>query len=212
MNLELFKNANKIEVGCDEVGRGCLLGRVYAASVIMPNSFDDNTYLQIRDSKRLSAKKRAFLANYIKDISLDWSIGYIDEKTIDKINILQSSVKAMHNSLDGLNISPDTILVDGDYFKEYLDKDDNFISYECIPNGDSTHLSIAAASILAKVERDNYICQLVKNNPYLNQYDLLKNKGYGTQKHIEGLRKYGISPFHRRTFGICKELSRKISN
>ena len=204
MTLKRFKNYNKIEAGVDEVGRGCLLGRVYASSVIMPQTFRDDIYKQIKDSKKLSEKKRNYLADYIKDIALDWGISYCEADTIDEINIFNSSHMAMHKSLDKLNINLDNILVDGKYFKEYSDKKDDYINYECITNGDNIYLSIAAASILAKVERDNYIKDLVKNNNYLEKYDLLNNKGYGTKKHLEAINNYGISPFHRLTFGICK--------
>jgi ribonuclease HII len=204
MSLNIFQERDKIEVGIDEVGRGCLLGRVYAACVILPQEFKDSMYLNIKDSKKISKNKRSQLANYIKNIALDWSVDHVDEDTIDKINILQSSVKAMHKSLDKLNITPDKLLVDGTYFKPYLDNNDNYINYECIPNGDNTYLSIAAASIIAKVERDSYINYLVDDFPILKEYDIHNCKGYGTARHIETIRNKGITRFHRKTFGICK--------
>ena len=204
MVLQKYKYQNIIEVGVDEVGRGCLFGRVYAASVILPNQFECDTYTLIKDSKKLSKARRNYLAEYIKSVALDYSIGYVEVDEIDKTNILVASQKAMHKALDKLNIDIDMILVDGDKFKQYMDRHDNYISHECIVNGDNEYLSIAAASILAKTARDNYIQDLVSNNQILSNYGLSRNMGYGTKFHIEAIKKYGITEFHRKTFGICK--------
>lgn len=198
------KYENILECGVDEVGRGCLLGRVYAAAVIMPNEFEDSTYQLIKDSKKLSKSKRYYLDNYIKNIAIDYGIGYAEVGEIDKNNILKASIIAMHRALDNLNIELDMILVDGNRFNQYIDHMDNFISHECIINGDSKYISIAAASILAKTARDNYVVDLVEKNPDLTKYDLLNNMGYGTKKHLESINSNGISKYHRKTFGICK--------
>ena len=204
MLLKKNKYSNILECGVDEVGRGCLLGRVYAAAVIMPEEYSDSTYELIKDSKKLSKSKRNFLDNYIKDIAIDYGIGYAEVDEIDKNNILKASILAMHRALDNLNTELDMILVDGKHFNQYIDHMDNFISHECIINGDGQYLSIASASILAKTARDNYVKDLVEKNPNLSKYDLLNNMGYGTKKHLESIYSNGISKYHRKTFGICK--------
>lgn len=204
MTLKLYENKGNIEVGVDEVGRGCLFGRVYSASVIMPYDYNDEIYLEIKDSKKLSRVKREKLSQYIKDNAIDYSVSYVSEKVIDKINIYNATIEAMHKSINGLNMSVDTILVDGPSFKPYMNNDDEFISHICVPKGDNTYLSIAAASILAKVERDNYIKNLVDNDNSLKKYHLEDNKGYGTKHHLNAIREFGITSFHRKTFGICK--------
>ena len=204
MSLYKYKYRNIIEVGVDEVGRGCLLGRVYASAVILPNEFETLTYSLIKDSKKLSKKKREYLGEYIKSVALDWGIGYAEVEDIDNKNIYNASIKAMHNALSQLNIDLDMILIDGNKFKPYMDDNDDFISYECIINGDNKYLSIASASILAKNARDNYIIDLVNNNPILERYDLKNNMGYGTKNHIDSIKQFGITKFHRKTFGLCK--------
>ena len=204
MTLSKYLDKDKLEVGVDEVGRGCLFGRVYAASVILPQDFEDDIYLQIKDSKKLTEQKRNYLSDYIKNNSIDWSIGYVTPDIIDRDNIYRASMSSMHKSIDNLNTLVDSILVDGDKFIPYMDRKGDFINYTCIPGGDNKYLSIAAASIIAKVERDNWIKILVSENPILNRYDLINNKGYGTQKHTNAIRNYGITEWHRKSFGICK--------
>ena len=205
MVLSIYLNKDDIEVGIDEVGRGCLYGRVYTASVILPQDFNDTIYKEIKDSKLLSEKKRTYLSDYIKDIALEWNISYEESSIIDRKNIYIASMSAFHKSLDKHNILFDNILVDGNKFKPYSDRNGDFINYCCIIKGDNKYLSIAAASILAKVERDNWIKYTVNNNKNLMKYDLLNNKGYGTKKHIEAIKKYGLTQDHRKTFGICKQ-------
>ena len=204
MSLLKYYQSDKLEVGVDEVGRGCLFGSVYAASVILPKDFEDDIYLQIKDSKKLSEKKRNYLSDYIKEHAIDWSIGSVDSGVVDRDNIYRASMNSMHKSLDNLNTLFDSILVDGDKFIPYMDRKGDFINYTCIPGGDNKFLSIAAASILAKVARDNWIKTLVNKHPILDRYDLLNNKGYGTQNHLNAIRNYGITEWHRKTFGICK--------
>lgn len=192
------------EAGIDEAGRGCLCGRVYAAAVIMPREFNDDTYLQIKDSKKISKKKREMLKDYIEKNAIAFGVGYSEPDEIDEINILQATMKAMHRALDNLKVKPDNILVDGPYFNPYL-TDDGWITNQCIKGGDNTYLSIASASILAKVYHDYYINDLCKEDPSLDEkYQWLKNVGYATKTHRDGIAMYGTSKYHRKTFGLCK--------
>lgn len=200
-----FKD-NIIECGVDEAGRGPLLGRVYTAAVILPNN-DSFDYSCIKDSKRFHSKnKLKSVFEYIIENAVSYHITFEDESMIDRINILQATIRSMHNSIKGLHISPEHILVDGDRFKPYSMYDNStkmikYIPHTCIKKGDNTYCSIAAASILAKYTRDQYIETLCKNNPDLDsKYGLLSNKGYGTKKHMEGIKQYGITKYHRKTF------------
>jgi len=202
-----FQNENKIEVGIDEAGRGCLFGRVYIAGVILPNNIlelCEEEDIIIKDSKKMSDKRKEIARQFIENVAIDYSIVYKDSNYIDKHNILAATMKGMHEVVDGLQIKPDKILVDGDRFKIYRDSEGEMIPHECVVEGDNTYMSIAAASILAKCAKDKYIIDIVEQYPDLNKYDLLNNSGYGTEKHIEAIKKYGISDYHRKTFGICK--------
>lgn len=195
-------------IGVDEVGRGTLFGNVVAAAVIMPDNLDDDLYKEIKDSKKLSFKKRELLANYIKNNCITYGIGISTPKEIDNINILQASVKAMHRALFQAYEKNkfNNIIVDGNYFKPIISPDDDeIISYECIPQGDQKYINIAAASIIAKNYHDNEIINIVNENPDLNKYDLLKNMGYATLKHRNAIIKYGIHELHRKTFSCCSE-------
>jgi len=201
MNSYLHKNL--LEVGLDEAGRGPLFGRVYVAAVILPQEDINNGI--IRDSKKLSERKRLMVYDYIKDYAIDWVVHYKDEKYIDKHNIFKANYDAMHEAIDKLLVKPEHILVDGNYFKHYSDKDGNYISHTTVVKGDDKYTSIAAASILAKVDRDKYIYKMCEDYPKLDEYYSIKsNKGYGAKNHIEGIKKHGITKWHRRTFGICK--------
>ena len=198
------------EIGVDEVGRGPLFGRVYSAAVILPkdDSFD---HFKIKDSKKFHSKKKIQeIADYIKMHAISWAVTYEDEKVIDDINILQATQKSMHKSI--LEIMKKTnkneykILIDGNYFKPLVV--DNNIKYKfvCVEGGDNIYSSIAAASIIAKVERDKYIEELCNLFPDLKEkYGIESNKGYGSKKHIDGIKEHGITKWHRKTFGICKE-------
>ena len=201
-----MKNIHKddcIEVGIDEVGRGCMFGRVYTACVIWPIDYEYDENFIIKDSKKLSKKERERLYYYIVNNAIDWNVNFIENDEIDKINILQATMKSMHQNIDKLNIDVDHILVDGTIFYKYKDKE-----HTCVVKGDDKYYSIAAASILAKVEHDWYIEKLCKENNQLNEnYDLLNNMGYGTKKHMEGIKKNGISIYHRKSFGICKQFN-----
>jgi ribonuclease HII len=210
-----FYANNKIEIGVDEVGRGPLFGRVYVAAVILPkNDFD---YHKLKDSKKFSSKKKIKeVSDYIKEKSIIWSIQYEDEYVIDSINILQATQQAMHKCIKDImkNIKEKNedilLLIDGNYFKplyqynKELDKIEE-VSHVCIEKGDNTYCSIAAASILAKVARDEYILELCNEYPDLiEKYNIQSNKGYGSSIHLDGIKKYGITSWHRKTFGICK--------
>ena len=201
--LKAFKNRKLLEAGIDEAGRGPLFGRVYAAAVILNPELEYNDKY-IKDSKKLSKKNIDIAESYVKEIALDWSVAYSTEERIDDINILQATQEAMHKALDNLSIKPEYLLVDGNYFLPYTINKKN-IKAECVVSGDDTYYSIAAASILAKTARDRYIENLCNENPELNEYySIGTNKGYGAKIHINGIKKYGISKWHRKTFGICK--------
>ena len=200
--LNHFLKSDTLEVGLDEVARGCLAGRVYSAAVIW-NPYLEELYdvkiPNITDSKKLSPKKRENCRKFIETYAVDYGIGWVDEKEIDEINIRNASVEAMHRALNNLTVKPEHILVDGNFFKNYNDLD-----YTCIVKGDTKYFSIAAASILAKTHRDEYFNNLIDNNPSYEKYQWRKNNSYGTKEHIEAIKKYGITDIHRKTFGICK--------
>ena len=201
--LELF-DENLKEVGIDEAGRGCLFGPVCVASVSLTN-LDDPLVSNIKDSKKLSDKKKNILYDFIINNS-DYSIQLISEEIIDNENILQATLKGMHLCLDEINskINIDMILVDGNHFHDYFSiKQDKFLKHECVVNGDNTYINIAAASILAKVTRDRYIIDLCEKDENLKKYDLHKNKGYGTKKHMDAIKEFGIMNGHRKTFKPC---------
>ena len=202
--LKAYYTKDKLEVGIDEAGRGPLFGRVYIGAVILPqdNSFNHSL---MRDSKKLNEKKREEAYRYIVNNAIDWTSYWVTEKQVDKMNVFQATHYGMHKAIDNLIVTPERILVDGDKFYEY-ERDGQIIPSQCIVGGDDKYSSIAAASIIAKVERDRYIKDMCYKYPNLNQiYDLEKNKGYGTKKHLDGIRKHGISEWHRKTFGICKQ-------
>lgn len=180
-----------IEAGCDEAGRGCLAGSVYAAAVILPEDYVNEA---LNDSKQLTAKRRYELRDEIERDALAWALGIVTPAEIDEINILNASILAMHRALDGLKLRPEAIIVDGNRFKPY-----NFIPYTTVVKGDGKYLSIAAASILAKTYRDDYMDRLALEYP---QYDWIDNKGYPTRKHRQAIAEYGITEYHRKTFRL----------
>jgi len=191
--MELIKkwSENYIEAGCDEVGRGCLCGPVVAAAVILDHNFEQNL---VNDSKKLNFKTRLELDDYIKNNVKDYAIAELSPEFIDQHNILNASIHAMHNALDKLTIRPELILVDGNKFHPY-----NYIPHQCIIKGDSKILSIAAASILAKNYRDQLMIQLHEEFP---EYGWNKNMGYATKVHIEALKKFGPTKYHRQSFRL----------
>jgi ribonuclease HII len=216
------ENVSIIECGIDEAGRGPMFGRVYAGLVVLPkdDSFD---HLQMKDSKKFHSKNKKIIeqvAEYIKANAIAWAVEYEDEQTIDEINILQATQSAMHKciktvltKIPELQIENILLLVDGNYFKPYtvLNKTKTkmeTIRYQMIEGGDNKYTSIAAASILAKVARDTYINDLCALNPELiEHYGIDSNKGYGSKKHMDGIKQHGITKWHRKTFGICKEFA-----
>jgi ribonuclease HII len=189
--LESCYYKGKIEAGCDEAGRGCLAGSVYAAAVILPEDYQNEL---LNDSKQLTEKKRYQLREIIERDAVAWAVGVVTPEEIDKMNILNASILAMHRALDQLKVRPEAVIVDGNRFKKYKD-----LPHTTIVKGDGKYLSIAAASILAKTYRDDYMNRLAEEYP---QYDWLSNKGYPTKKHREAIRQYGITPYHRKTFNM----------
>lgn len=181
----------KVEAGCDEAGRGCLAGSVYAAAVILPDDYQNEL---LNDSKQLTEKRRYQLREIIQRDAVAWAVGIVTPEEIDRINILNASILAMHRALDQLKVRPEAIIVDGNRFKPYSP-----IPHTTIVKGDGKYLSIAAASILAKTYRDDYMNRLAEEYP---QYDWLSNKGYPTKKHREAIRQYGITPYHRRSYNL----------
>ena len=203
----MYSKSDLLTIGVDEAGRGTLFGNVVAAAVIMPDNLDDDLFKQIKDSKKLSFKKRRILADYIKENALTFGIGTATPKEIDDINILQAAVKSMHRALFQAykKYKFSNIIVDGNYFKPIIcpDDDDEVITYECITKGDEKFINIAAASIIAKDYHDSEIIKIVEENPDLNKYDLLKNMGYATLKHRTAIINHGIHSLHRKTFSSC---------
>lgn len=180
-----------VEAGCDEAGRGCLAGSVFAAAVILPPDYENEL---LNDSKKLTDRKRKQLREIIEHDAVDWAVGIVEPGEIDEINILNASILAMHRALDQLKVRPEAMIIDGNRFKPYRD-----LTYTTIVKGDGKYLSIAAASILAKTYRDDYMDRLAEDYP---QYDWKSNKGYPTKKHRQAIRECGITPFHRRSFTL----------
>lgn len=183
--------SNLIEAGCDEAGRGCLAGSVYAAAVILPRDYDNPL---LNDSKKLTEKRRKVLRDQIVRDAVAWAVGVVTPEEIDKINILNASFLAMHRALDQLAVRPEAVIVDGNRFNPYHN-----LPYTTIVKGDGKYQSIAAASILAKTFRDEYMDSLANEYPY---YDWQKNKGYPTKVHREGIREHGPSPYHRMSYNL----------
>ena len=192
--LESYLYKDQIEAGCDEAGRGCLAGSVFAAAVILPKDFKNEL---LNDSKQLSESKRYALRPVIEREALAWAVGVVTAGEIDTINILKASFLAMHRAVAKLSVLPESLLIDGNRFTPYPD-----IPHTCIVKGDGKYLSIAAASILAKTYRDDYMLQLADEFP---EYGWAQNKGYPTRAHREAISKYGITPYHRKTFTLLPE-------
>lgn len=186
-----FLDKNEVEAGCDEAGRGCLAGPVYAAAVILAKDFE---YPLLNDSKKLTEKHRDELREVVEEQALAWAVGIVDEKEIDEINILNASFLAMHRALDQLQQRPTSILVDGNRFKKY-----KALPHHCIVKGDGKYLSIAAASILAKTHRDAYMKKIGLEYPV---YDWQQNKGYPTKKHRAAIKEFGVTGYHRQSFRL----------
>lgn len=196
MLKQFFSNKETIECGCDEAGRGCLAGPVVAAAVVLPPDF---SHPLLNDSKKLTDKQRRQLRPIIEENAIAHSVAFVNNEEIDKINILQASFLAMNKAVQTLSIKPELLLIDGNRFKNQND-----IPFECIIKGDSLYQSIAAASILAKTYRDDYMLNLHKEFPF---YHWDKNMGYPTKQHRQAIIEKGISPFHRKTFRLSNQLS-----
>lgn len=189
--LKNYYEQGRVEAGCDEAGRGCLAGSVYAAAVILPPDYHNE---RLNDSKKLTARQRYALRQDIERDAVAWAVGVVTPQEIDQINILNASILAMHRALDQLQVRPEAIIVDGNRFKPYRD-----LPHTTIVKGDGKYLSIAAASILAKTYHDDEMVRLAQEYP---DYDWQHNMGYPTRKHREAIRQHGITPYHRRTFNL----------
>jgi ribonuclease HII len=203
--LKQFYEKDKIEVGIDEAGRGCLLGPVCVAAVILSDLEDNPPPFEIKDSKKVSEKRRKILRKYIEENALAYSIQLISESEIDEINILQATVKGMHLCVTDIlkQMEIDTILVDGNYFNIYNHPETGEpMNHVCVKGGDNEYLNIAAASILAKDFRDEYMINLVKENECLEKYGIIKNKGYGTKIHMNAIKENGLTEWHRKSYKI----------
>lgn len=189
-----------IEAGCDEAGRGCLAGDVYAAAVILPEEFENNL---LNDSKQLSESQRYQLREIIEREAIAWAVGIVTAKEIDRINILRASILAMHRAIEKLAIHPEHLLIDGNKFNPYPG-----IPHTTVIKGDATFMSIAAASVLAKTYRDDYMQRLAEEYP---MYDWQNNKGYPTQKHRAAIREFGPTPYHRMSYNLLGEEPQQLS-
>lgn len=189
--LKKYFDKDLIEAGCDEAGRGCYAGPVYAAAVILPKNFKNKL---LDDSKKLTDKQRKELRPIIEAEAISFSVASVDVQEIDRINILNASILAMHRAIDNLKIVPESLLIDGNRFKKYKN-----IPHQCVIKGDGKYMSIAAASVLAKTYRDDYVDELHLHFP---QYDWINNKTYGTLKHRLAIEKYGLTEHHRRSFNL----------
>ena len=186
-----YYNETLIEAGCDEAGRGCLAGSVYAAAVILPKDYHNEL---LNDSKQLTAKKRYLLREQIERDAIAWAVGIVTPKEIDEMNILRASITAMHRAVDQLKVRPEALIIDGNRFYKYQD-----LPHTTIVKGDGKYLAIAAASILAKTSRDDYMAELHQEFPH---YGWDRNAGYPTKEHREGIRQHGTTPYHRMTFNL----------
>lgn len=186
-----YMHENLVEAGCDEAGRGCLAGAVYAAAVILPHDFRNEL---LNDSKQLTEKQRYALREVVEREALAWAVGVVIPEEIDRINILNASFLAMHRAVDQLNLRPEHLLIDGNRFKKYQD-----VPHTTVVKGDGKYMAIAAASVLAKTYRDDYMNRLAEEYP---QYDWDSNKGYPTKKHREAIRLYGTTPYHRISYNL----------
>lgn len=197
--LKQYRTEGVIEAGCDEAGRGCLAGDVYAAAVILPPNFKNDL---LNDSKQLNETQRYQLREIIEREAVAWAVGIVTAEEIDKINILRASILAMHRAIDGLKVRPEHLLIDGNKFTPYPG-----ITHNTVVKGDATYMSIAAASILAKTYRDDYMMRIAQEYP---MYDWKSNKGYPTAKHRAAIREFGTTPYHRMTFNLLGEEPKQL--
>ena len=199
-----FLNDGFVEAGCDEAGRGCLAGSVYAAAVILPADYKNE---KLNDSKKLTAKQRYELRDEIERDAIAWAVGVVTNEEIDKMNILRASITAMHRAIASLKVRPERLIIDGNRFYEYKDAS-GVIPHTTVVKGDGKYLSIAAASILAKTYRDDYMKALHNEYPY---YGWDRNAGYPTKEHREGIKTHGVTPYHRMTFNLLGDTQLEFS-
>ena len=199
IHLLNYLHEDLIEAGCDEAGRGCLAGDVYAAAVILPPDFKNDL---LNDSKQLNESQRYQLREIIEREAIAWAIGIVTAEEIDKINILRASILAMHRAVEALKVRPEHLLIDGNKFTPYPG-----ITHNTVVKGDATFMSIAAASILAKTYRDDYMMRIAEEYP---MYDWQSNKGYPTAKHRAAIRKHGVTPYHRMSFNLLGEEPKQL--
>lgn len=205
LQFHYSKDTTSVEAGVDEAGRGSLLGPVFAAAVVWPYDKQDGMALNIKDSKKLTPKKREELAEYIETNAVAFGVGSVDASDIDKMNILNASFSAMHQAIDTVltKVKIDHIIVDGNRFKTYMSVDGDFLPHSCVVDGDNQFVSIAAASILAKVYHDKWIKETLIQHPVIAKYGVETNQGYGSKKHLEAIKEYGITSFHRKSYKCC---------
>jgi ribonuclease HII len=196
---------NTIEFGIDEVGRGCLFGPVCVCCVYIPEDIQIPASLKLRDSKKTTPRQRQRIMEFVEEHDeIKYSCVFVDNKMIDSINILQATFHGMHRSIDTMPFIPEHLLIDGDKFKYYDDKNGELVAHKCVPKGDDKYAHISFAANIAKLKRDQYIQELCEVNPWLTEYyGLSSNKGYGTKKHMDGIQEHGITELHRRSFRPC---------
>jgi ribonuclease HII len=202
MSLIPYHTDNVIEMGVDEAGRGPLIGRVYAGAVIWPKDLISPLVKDSKKYNKTSERERAY--DYIIEHAIAYGVGYVEPEEIDQIGIYKAVMKAMHTALRNTYVNPDHILVDGNNFQPFTDQFGDFPKFTTVIGGDNKYYSIAAGSVLAKVEHDRYIEDLCLHYPYLDRYDLKNNKGYGAPKHLKAIEEYGITQFHRQSFKSCQ--------
>lgn len=204
MSLAPYHTECTLEVGVDEVSRGNIFGRTYAACVIWPKNLVTSL---VKDSKKYTkASDREKAYEFILENAISYGIAYAEAEEIDNTNISKAVMSCMHKAIRSMNINPEHIIVDGNYFKPFTDQNDNIVSFTTVVGGDNKYFSIAAASVLAKVSHDRYIIDLCNRYPILDRYELRTNQGYGTAKHMEAIKKYGITQYHRQTYKCCENL------
>lgn len=204
--MKTFYHEDLLEAGVDEVARGCLAGPVYSAAVVWPKELDDIENAPVlKDSKKLNKRQRLILRDYIEENAIDYAVASNDNNVIDKINILQATYKTMHDAISKLNLDVEFLLVDGKMFEPYYDNNKEVVSHKCVIGGDDKYASISCASILAKVYHDEYIEELCDQEPELEKYGWRRNMCYGTKTHLDAIKQHGLTKYHRKTFGICKE-------
>lgn len=204
MSLLPFHSKDSLEVGVDEAGRGPIIGRVYAGAVIWPSELVTPIVKDSKKYTKISDREHAY--NFIIENAIAYGVAYVEPEEIDSLGIYKAVMKAMHNAIRNTNINPEHILVDGNHFQPYTDQYDDCPQFTTVIGGDNTYCSIAAGSVLAKVEHDRYISDLCDRYPILEKYDLRRNKGYGTATHMEAIKKYGVTQFHRQSFKCCNGL------